>query len=214
VSDLLALPPDGEDEDDTSRGRAVWGLAALGILAVLVVVILIATTGSGGHHDNGNPALTSLDTLPGEPSGSPPTRSTTTSASTSASSSASAAASSALPTSTANPCGAAKSCIVPGDAGQLVAAVNHYRTSHGRAAVTGTAAPQAQQCALAQGDGPACAPSYAWEPASTQNGPKVVELVAGHGDGTKWLLDPGMKSFSVGWAYAGGQYECAILKIS
>ena len=71
-----------------------------------------------------------------------------------------------------------------------------------------TVSPQAQQCALAQGNGPACQPSYAWEPVETQNGPKAVALVA-----AKWLLDPTMKSFTVGWAYAGGQYECAILKI-
>jgi hypothetical protein len=214
VSDLLALPPDdggADDDDDTSRGRAVWGLVALAILAVLIVVIMIATSGSGGHHGSGGP--TGLSSLPSEPGPLPsstgaPTTSTTTS------SSASSTATSALPTSTANPCGAAKSCIVPGDAGQLVAAINRFRTSHGRTAVTGAASPQAQQCSIAQGDGPACAPSYAWEPVGTQDGPKAVERVAARGDGTKWLLDPGMKSFSVGWSYAGGQYACAILKIS
>jgi hypothetical protein len=97
---------------------------------------------------------------------------------------------------------------VPGDAGQLVAAVNQFRTSHGAAALQGAVSAQAQQCALAQGDGPSCAPSFAWEPVPTQDGVKAVSLVA-----SDWLLDPAMKSFTVGWAYAGGGYECAILKI-
>ncbi|HEY3718178.1 MAG TPA: hypothetical protein VGL39_26925, partial [Jatrophihabitantaceae bacterium] len=40
MSDLLALPPDDEEEDG-SRGRAVWGLVALAIIAALIVVILL-----------------------------------------------------------------------------------------------------------------------------------------------------------------------------
>jgi hypothetical protein len=203
VSDLLTSPPDGDE--DGSRGRAVWGLVALAIIAALIVVIMLATTGgSGGHHGAANTTVSSQ--LPSEPPSTPTTTPTTSAApSTSASSSASP---SAVPTSTGNPCGAAKSCAVPGDAGQLVAAVNAFRTAHGRAAVTGTATPQAQQCAASLGDGPTCAPSYAWEPVATQNGPKAVALVS-----PQWLLDPAMKSFQVGWAYADGQWECAILKL-
>jgi len=211
VSDLLALPPDDEEEDG-SRGRAVWGLGALAIIAALIVVILLATSGSGGH--KGDQALTSLSHLPSRPAS---TGSNPTTAASSASSSASAsstAATTAIPTSAADPCPSAAPCAVPGDAGQLVAAVNRYRTAHGRSAVSGNVSAQAQQCALKQGDGPACAPSFAWEPLPTQDGAKAIGLVAGRSAGAQWLLDPGMKSFSVGWAYAGGQYECAILKIT
>ena len=198
MSDLLASPPD--DEEETSRGRAVWGLAALAIIAALIVVIMIATSGSGGRHrDQGLSQLPSVPTAP-----------VSTSSSTAPSSATSASSISAMPTSTANPCPTAIPCVVAGDAGQVVAAVNQFRTSHGRAAVPGTVSVQAQQCAFAQGDGPACAPSFAWEPVPTQDGRKAVALVAGRGDG--WLLDPAMTSFSVGWAYASGQYECAILK--
>ncbi|HEY7046228.1 MAG TPA: hypothetical protein VH373_03335 [Jatrophihabitantaceae bacterium] len=210
MSDLLATPPD-DDEDDTSRTRAVWGLAALGILAVLVVVILFATGGSGGGGSH-NQAVDTLPSGPPVPTSTQAALSTPPSSfspSAIASSSASTSApTSAIPTSTANPCPTAKQCAVPGDAGQLVAAVNRFRTSHGAAAVSGAVSAQAQQCALAQGEGPSCAPSFAWEPVPTQDGVKAVSLVAAN-----WLLDPAMKSFSVGWAYAGGGYECAILKI-
>jgi len=210
VTDLLALPPDDEEEDG-SRGRAVWGLVALAIIAALIVVILLATSGSGGHKDD--QALTSLSHLPSQPA-STGSSLTTAASSASSSTSASSTATTAIPTSTANPCPGAAPCAVPGDAGQLVAAVNRYRTAHGRSAVSGNVSAQAQQCALKQGDGPACAPSFAWEPVPTQDGPKAIGLVTGRSDGVRWLLDPGMKSFSVGWAYAGGQYECAILKIT
>jgi hypothetical protein len=90
--------------------------------------------------------------------------------------------------------------------------VNAFRIGHGRAPATGAVSPQAQQCALSQGNGPDCAPSFAWEPVPNQDGAKAVELIAGRGG--DWLLDPAMTSFSVGWAYAPGTgYECAIIKV-
>jgi hypothetical protein len=202
VSDLLASPPD--DDEDSSRGRAVWGLVALAIIAGLIIVVMLATSGGSGHHSSNPTGLSGLSTEPLS-STSPPSTPSSTPTPTPSSSTPS---TSAVPTSTANPCGAAKACMVPGDAGQLVAAVNQFRAGHGQAAVAGTVTPQAQQCAAAQGEGPACAPSYAWEPVPTQDGPKAVGLVS-----PTWLLDPAMKSFQVGWAYANGQWECAILKI-
>lgn len=209
MSDLLTSSP--EDGEDGSRGRAVWGLAALAIIAGLIVVIMLATSGGSGRHHSGS--VPSVSQLPSEPPSGTATTPSTTAASTSATATATAAATSPVPTSTGNPCGAAKSCAVPGDAGQLVAAVNRFRTTHGRAAVSGTVTPKAQQCAVAQGNGPNCEPSYAWEPVPTQDGPKAVELAAGRTQGAQWLLDPEMRSFEVGWAYANGQWECAILKL-
>ncbi len=74
----------------------------------------------------------------------------------------------------------------------------------------------AQQCALNQGNGPACAPHHAWQPMPTRHGTTVITMIANRSDGAAWLLDPDMTSFSLGWAYlpgAGvpGQFWCAIL---
>lgn len=209
------------DDDQDSRSRAVWGLAALGIIALLIMVALLLIGGSGGHHHSSPPPLLGLSS---EPAAAPTTKApTSTTARPGSVKPTSRAATSPpttartsippAPTSTANPCPGGGACPVAGDAGQLVAAVNAFRASHGRPPVAGTVSPQAQQCAMSQGDGPACSPSWAWEPVPNQDGAKAVELLAGRSSG--WLLDPAMKSFSVGWAYAPGTgYECAILKIA
>jgi hypothetical protein len=203
---MLVSPSD--EDDEASRSRAVWGLVALAIIAVLVVAVMIITTGSTGKH-RGQTFLPPPSTPFSPPT--TPTAAVSTPASTAFTSG---SASSAIPTSTASPCPSVPQCAVPGDAGRLAAAVNRFRTSHSRSAVAAAVSPKAQQCALSQGDGPACEPSFAWEPVPTQDGAKAVALVTGRGDGVQWLLDPGMKAFSVGWAYASGRYECAILKAS
>jgi hypothetical protein len=215
VSDLL-MSDSGANEDDPRR-RATWGLLALALTAALVVTFMILFLGdSGGDHRG--------DSLPGTGETVQPSRPAVRTAATSASAAPrpSAAPSTTprpTPASTGNPCPSAAPCLVPGDGGQAVAAVNKFRTDHGQAAVAGTASPQAQQCAVNEGDGPACMPSYSWEPVATQNGAQVVAKIAGFGEGTQWLLDPAMSAFTVGWAYAPGagggpgQYECAILKV-
>jgi hypothetical protein len=99
---------------------------------------------------------------------------------------------------------------------QAVAAVNSFRTSHGRSVVPATVSTRAQQCALHQGNGPTCEPHFAWEPLAVQDGATVVRMIAERGDGARWLLDSGMSAFSVGWAYlpgsrgSAGQYQCVI----
>ena len=211
MSDLLAPRPDYDDED--SRTRAVWGLVALAIIAVLIVVVLLLI-GGGSHHGAQTPTdlsqlPTAVPTSPAPPSS--PVASSPGATSPGPSSPATSSLTSPGPTSTANPCPTPGACAVPGDAGQLVAAVNAFRTGHGRPPAAGAVSAEAQQCALSQGNGPTCAPSWAWEPVPTQDGAKVVELIAGRGG--DWLLDPAMTSFSVGWAYAPGTgYEVAIIK--
>jgi hypothetical protein len=99
-----------------------------------------------------------------------------------------------------------------------VAAVNAFRAAHDLPTVPGTVSPQAQQCALAEGTGPACAQSFSWQPVPTQSSAQVIARIVVR-DGGNWLLDPSTVSFSVGWAYAPGiggaqgHWESAILKI-
>lgn len=228
MSDLL-YPASGRTPIDPRR-RASLVFLALALAAALVVVVSIFLVGNSGDGRRGRQAAgTDLPTQSAAPTQSaPPTQSgPATSATRRATSPSSSVARSTsqpptavrpVPTSTANPCPSAQPCVVSGDAGQVVAALNAYRVSHAGAAVPGAVSPPAQQCALSQGDGASCKPSYAWEPVPTQDGARVISMIAGRGDGQKWLLDPGMKSFSVGWAYipgAGGrpgQYQCAVLK--
>ncbi|HEY8827761.1 MAG TPA: hypothetical protein VIM17_08385 [Jatrophihabitantaceae bacterium] len=211
MSDLLT---DSGDTEDDPRRRATWGLFVLALIATVVVTAMVFFLGTsgGGHHDIGvaatdtatQPARGATETSSGERAS--PARSLSTSTHP-------------APTSTANPCPSAVPCAVTGDSGQAVAALNRFRVSHGRPPVPGAASPQAQQCALSEGSGPSCEPHYSWEPVPTQDGARAISLIAGRGDGTQWLLDPGMSSFSVGWAYtpgAGGgpgHYQCAILKV-
>lgn len=207
--------PPRDDEAQESRRNALWALAALGIIAVLVVVVMLAFTSSGGHHHN-NAQNPPVSTRPSAPASRTPSATTPSALSTTPASST--ARRPTPPTRTGNPCPTPAPCAVQGDAAHLVAAVNAFRAAHQLPGVPGTVSAQAQQCALAQGDGPACAPSYSWEPVPAQSAAQVIALIVGR-DGGKWLLDPSMLSFSVGWAYApgpdgaSGQWESAILKI-
>jgi len=211
VSDLLTSGWD-DDEDPESRRNAVRGLIVLAVLAVLVIAVMLVIVGTSGGGNHNRRLADDATILPTEPaptsSTSEPPSTPTTSASITPSTSAH-----PTPTSTANPCLSAGPCAVDGDDGGVVDAVNQFRVSHGRAAVTGTVSGKAQQCALKQGEGPSCDPHFAWEAVPTQDGQRVVSMITARGEGKKWLLDAGITSFSIGWAYAPGSgYECAILK--
>jgi hypothetical protein len=142
---------------------------------------------------------------------------TTTTTTTTAASSSSAApttqAASTTPagrTRSGNPCpNRAASCAVDGDGG-AIAAVNAFRTKHGLSAVQGTVTPAAQTCAAKNGSGATCVPHYAYTSLPSQDGAKAVAKIADFAQ--KWLLDPKMSTFSVGWAYVRGTYECVLLK--
>jgi hypothetical protein len=212
VSDLLTSPSDDEEDPEDSRRRALKGLTVLAAVAAVVVgLVLLIVAVSGTGHPGKRLADNNITEQPTEPATPTPTTSPTatpSSPSTSPSTSAH-----ATPTSTANPCPSATPCAVTGDDGGVVDAVNKFRVSHGRPAVPGSVSANAQQCALKQGNGPTCVPHYAWEAVPTQDGQMVITMIAGRSSGLQWLLDPGISSFSVGWAYAPGSgYECAILK--
>ena len=219
MSGMLADPPnppnvpddsdDSDGSDGASRRHGLWGLLVLALAAAVVVSSMMLLSGnSGGDHrgligitDTAQPT-TSPTSGATPPSLSPSRTATTTSARP-------------RPTRTGNPCPSAAPCTVPGDGGGAVAAVNAFRVSHGGKAVPAAVSAQAQQCALQQGNGPTCVPHYAWQPTPVQDGARAVAGIAGRGDGTQWLLDPAVSSFSVGWAYAPGTgYELAVLKVN
>jgi hypothetical protein len=213
VSDTFGPRPD--DETQESRRSVLWVLAALGILVVLVVVVMLGFSSGGGHHNNSavNPPVSAVSSEPASTtalSTSPSARSTIAASST-------ARRKQPAPSRT-GPCPSLAPCAVPGDHARLAAAVNVFRAANQLPTVPGTVSAQAQQCALAQGTGPACAPSYLWQAVPAQSAAQVIARIA-VGDGGKWLLDPSTVSFSVGWAYAPGmrgapgQWEAAILKI-
>ncbi len=222
MSDLWTAP--SRDSETSARRRALWGLLILAVIAGLLLGLMaLFLGGSGGGHSGGTAAGGGTLSAQSQPPASAvvtPTRTPATSAKTTAAPTRRPSTTAhPTPASTANPCPSTAPCVVAGDDGGAGAALNAFRTSHGLPAVRGGATAQAQQCALSQGNGPTCAPHYAWQPVTTRDGAKVISAIAGLGDGRQWLLDPGMTSFSVGWAYvpgpggAPGQYECAILKV-
>lgn len=210
MRDRLANQYGGLWEDPRRRAWVI--LLILAMTAALVVSIMVFFVGtSRGHHDTSlNDAGTTepATTVTSKPSATAASRTRSTSATSSAA---------PKPTSTGNPCPSTKPCAVPGDNGGAVAALNNFRSSHGQHAVSGAVSAQAQQCALGQGNGPTCQPHYAWQPVATQDGAAAIKKMAQQ-DGGKWLLDPAMRSFSVGWAYVPGgnggpgTYEFVILK--
>ena len=216
--ELSALLVPSSERESASRRRAWWALLTLAALAVLIVGLIWVLpgrtrAGRGSERLAGDARTTSasqpaVGTAAAQPgastAASPPTRSASTSGPL-------------KPASTANQCASTAGCVVAGDDGGVVAALNAYRTSHGLAAVAGATTGQAQRCALSQGnDGSTCVPHYAWQPVPTPDGTRVISMIASRSDGRAWLLDPQMTSFSVGWARqpgGAGQYECAILKV-
>jgi hypothetical protein len=218
VSSLSPVPSEAEERE--ARRRATWGLGLLALVAVLVVTIGVFALGtSGGDNGSGDSAGQILPTESATSAG--PTRVTahpkpTKRASHSRTPSPTSTHPKPKPTSTANPCPTSAPCTVAGDAGQAVQALNDFRVKHGQPAVPGSVTAGAGQCALREGDGPTCVPHYSWQPVPTLDGAKAVGAVAGTGAGTKWLLDPAMKSFSIGWAYSPGgkHFEFAILKVT
>jgi len=200
-----------------SRRPAWWVLLTLAAVAVLVVGLLSmlpsrTRAGRGSERLAGDAATTSTS----QPAVGTATAQTGASTAASAPTRSASTSGPLTQASTANQCASTAGCVVAGDDGGVVAALNAYRTSHGRAAAPGATTGQAQQCALSQGNGSTCAPHYAWQPVPTRDGTRVINMIASRSDGRAWLLDPQMTSFSVGWAYqpgGAGQYECAILKV-
>ena len=203
---------DGADEDDLDdrrpvRRHALWAMLVLFFAAAIAGSLMVLL--GGGHHRQ---AI--LDV----PSGSSPRIATPTSAASPTGSSASHApavvtARTSLPPSPGshgNPCAGRSSCAVEGDGG-AVAAVNAFRADRHlsplRSVVVTSAA---QRCARAHGSGATCVPHFAYTTLSWQDGAKAIDKVDSFNPG--WLLDPHIQRIQIGWWYAGGSYNFAILK--
>jgi predicted nucleic acid-binding Zn ribbon protein len=98
-------------------------------------------------------------------------------------------------------------CIAHGDIGNAVAAVNAYRAQHGQPAVSGKVTPNAQTCAVSNGN--QCSGSWAETQLPTANGKLAAQKVSSFTD----LLSTSITSVQVGWAYdpTAHQYYFAII---
>jgi cytoskeletal protein RodZ len=187
-----------EVESDLRR-RAAWLLGMLVIVAVLFVVVMskvIGTdSGSKNASDNGPRPLDGASASTG-PQSSASTSSSASSSSASSTSPASRTSSSTAPHKASCPTSAR--CALDDDIGDAVAAVNAYRTQHGKIAVPGTVSEEAKTCALNNGNG--CSGGWAESQVPGPDGDAAVDKIVAFGK----LLDPAMKSFGVGWAYDPG----------
>jgi hypothetical protein len=182
-----------EAESDLRR-RAAWLLGMLAIVAILVVVVLTQVLGTDTPDNNGQgPAP--LDSAIGTATRTP---SPHTSTPAHAARSRSSAARSSSPRASGTKCPTPQTCVLDGDVGNGVAAINAYRTQHGRSAVPGKVSEQAQTCAVHNGNG--CSGGWAETEVAKPNGTQAVQKILQFGR----LLDPQLKDFEVGWAYDPG----------
>jgi hypothetical protein len=106
-------------------------------------------------------------------------------------------------------CRTSSPCDLPDDVGNVVQALNAYRTSHGKAAVRGSVTQAARTCAVTSGN--SCPNGFYWEPVG-RSGQQVIQKIAA-GGGDSWLLDDRMTAVQVGWAYipSSQSFECALV---
>jgi hypothetical protein len=191
------------EADSDLRRRAAWLLAMLAVVAVLFVIVMTQVVGSDKKGSSGSgpraldSAVGSRSPSPTRPSSPHPRTTPTTSA-----------AGSTTAATGRKKCPTKQTCVIDGDIGNGIAAINDYRTQHGQPAVTGQVSQQAQQCALHNGSG--CSGGWAETELAKANGPAAVQKILQFGH----LLDPKMKNFEVGWAYDPGAklYYFAIIR--
>jgi len=194
-------------EYSQARRRAALTLAAIASVAVIVGLLMVTLTRTpSGNKQTVQPSVRTS----AEPANTGKTD-------TSSSHRSSAAPAPAPSTSTGPSTTSCRPtpCVLIGDPGNVVAAINAFRAGHAAPAVTGSAAQSAGSCAVHSGDTPYCSGSYYWTPVSTLQGAEVVSKIAGYGNGRSWLLDPHLTKIAVGWAEASpNQYECAVYDVS
>ncbi len=183
--------------DSDMRRRAAWLLGLLVIVAVLIVVLILTLTHTSGGSPGGKGPDDSLIAPPPSSSATPtPHRTTSTPQRTSSGP--------AHPT-TVN---CTKLCVVDGDLGNSIGAINDYRAAHGQKRVPGTVSKSAQSCARSNGG--KCQGGWAESQVPKPTGAAALQKIIPLGK----LLDPQLKSFEVGWAYDPGAslYYFAIVR--
>jgi hypothetical protein len=105
-------------------------------------------------------------------------------------------------------CPGAEPCILQGDVGNAIQAINDFRAELALPAVPGSVSTQAQTCAVNNGNG--CTGGWAETLLSQPDGAEAVQKIQqfAHFD------DPNMTSIEVGWAYDPGAklYYFAIVR--
>jgi hypothetical protein len=198
------------------RRRAAWLLLMLAIVAVLLVVVisaLVSTHNDSGTDNGGRRPLDNVATQSGaqqSPAGhqssthhrqqhqhsrSPGAGNGTGTNSTS------------IPPATTS-CPGTQTCVLQGDPGNSIQAINDFRAAHGLPTVPGSVTPQAQTCALNNGSG--CSGGWAETLLSDLNGQEAVQKIEQYAH----FEDPQMTSVEVGWAYDPGAklYYFAIVR--
>ena len=194
-----------EGGDADLRRRAAWLLGLLAIVAVLIVVLILVVShpSNGNKHQGAGPD----DSLAAPPPTTSSARPSTTKAP--ATTQRNAARGNSRASSTARvPVTCPRLCVLDGDVGNAVAAINNYRAAHGQPRVSGLVSKTAQMCALTNGG--TCTGGWAESQVAHPTGAAALQKIIPLGK----LLDPNLKSFEVGWAYDPGvpQYYFAIVR--
>lgn len=190
------------------RRRAAWLLVMLAIVAVLLIVVIsavVSTNDSGGGDNAGPGPLDSVaTTTSGNPSGHPSTHHRRHHPGNGADGG---STSSSVPVGQLS-CPTQQPCILQGDVGNSIQAINDFRTEHGLPVVPGSVSPAAQTCAVNNGNG--CSGGWAETLLSHPDGREAVQKIQqfAHFD------DPHLTSIGVGWAYDPGAklYYFAIMR--
>jgi hypothetical protein len=187
---------DPEVESDLRR-RAAWLLLMLVVVAVLLVVVisaLVSTNDSG----SGNAGPGPLDPVATESGQQSPSASHSTHHRRHhhqhPSGSESSTGTSSIPVGTTS-CPTSQTCIIEGDPGNSIQAINDFRTAHGLPAVPGSVTTLAQTCAVNNGNG--CTGGWAETELAQPNGDEAVQRI----EQFAHFEDPHLTSVEVGWAY-------------
>ena len=203
---------DPEVESDLRR-RAVWLLLMLAIVAVLLIVVvsaLVSTNNNDASGDSGPGPLDHVATQTGahqSPSGQHSKHHQRHHHHPRPGLGGSSTGTSSIPVGSTS-CPTSQTCIIQGDPGNAIQAINDFRTAHGQPAVPGSVTALAQNCAVNNGNG--CSGGWAETELADLNGEEAVQKI----EQFAHFEEPNLTSVEVGWAYDPGAklYYFAIVR--